>query len=178
MDHKKAFGALLTDQSKVFGCLPHSLFFAKLKPCGFDNNSLNLVNDYLSHRFQRTKIGNEYGSLKEIISIVPQGSVLGPLFFNIQLCDLSFIIEKFDFTNFADGNTPYVTGDNICSVVKLLEKIAFAISQWLKDNKMKANADKCHVLLNISNELTVKINEAQIKNSQLEKLLESPLTMI
>ena len=150
----------------------------KLKDYGFDNNSLNLVNDYLSHRFQRTKIGNEYGSLKEIISVVPQGSVLGPLFFNIQLCDLSFIIEKFDFTNFADGNTPYVTGDNICSVVKLLEKIAFAISQWLKDNKMKANADKCHVLLNISNELTVKINEAQIKNSQLEKLLESPLTMI
>ena len=36
---------------------------------------------------------------------------------------------------------------------------------------MKANADKCHVLLNASNELTVKINEVQIKNSQSEKLL-------
>ena len=104
MDHEKAFGALLTDQSKVFGCLPHSLFFAKLKPCGFDNNSLNLVNDYLSHRFQRTKIGNEYSSWKEIISSVPQGSVLGPLFFNIHLYDPFFIIEKFDIANFADDN--------------------------------------------------------------------------
>ena len=43
--------------------------------------------------------------------------------------------------------------------------------QWFEDNETKANVDKCHVLLSTSNELTVKINEVQIKNSQLEKLL-------
>ena len=58
MDHGKDFGALLTDQSKAFDYLPHSLFIAEHKDYGFDNNSLNLVNDYLLHRFQRTKIGN------------------------------------------------------------------------------------------------------------------------
>ena len=171
VDHGKAFGALLTDLSKAFDCLPHSLFIAKLKDYGFDNNSLNLVNDYLSHRFQRTKIDNEHSSWKEIISGVPQGSILGRLFFNIHLCDLFFIIEKFDLANFADDNTPYVTGDNVSLVVKLLEEGACAIFQWFEDNEMKANADKCHVLLNTSNELTVKINEVQIKNSQSEKLL-------
>ena len=127
MDHGKAFGALLTDQSKAFDYLPHSLFIAELKDYGFDNNSLNLVNDYLSHRFQRTKIGNEYSSWKEIISGVLQGSILGPLFFNIHLCDLFFIIEKFDIANFADDNTLFVTGDNIFSVVKLLEEVPCAI---------------------------------------------------
>ena len=66
-------GALLTNLSKVFDCLPHFLFIAKLKAYGFDNNSVNLVNDYLSHRSQRTKIGNEYRSWKEIISGIPQG---------------------------------------------------------------------------------------------------------
>ena len=106
-----------------------------------------MVNDYLSHRFQRTKIGNEYSSWKERISGVPQGSILGPLFFNIHLCDLFFIIEKFDIANFADGNTPYVTGDNISSFVKLLEEVACAIFQWFQDNEMKANADKCHVFI-------------------------------
>ena len=127
MDHGKAFGALLTDQSKALDYLPHSLFIAELKDYGFDNNSLNLVNDYLSHRFQRTKIGNEYSSWKERISGVPQGSILGPLFFNIHLCDLFFIIEKFDIANFADDNTLFVTGDNIFSVVKLLEEVPCAI---------------------------------------------------
>ena len=118
-----------------------------------------------------TKIGSEYSSWKEIISGVPQGSILGPLFFNIHLCDLFFIIEKFDIANFADGNTPYVTGGNISSVVKLLEEVACAIFQWFKDNEMKANADKCHILLSTSNKLTVKIIKVQIKNSQSEKLL-------
>ena len=70
-----------------------------------------------------------------------------------------FIIDKFDIVNFADDNTLYVTGDNTSSVVKLLEEVACAIFQWFKDNEMKANADKYHVLLSTSNKLTVKINE-------------------
>ena len=178
MDHGKAFGALLTNLSKVFECLPHSLFIAELKAYGLDNNSHNLVNYYLSYHFQSTKIGKEYSSWKEIISGVLQGSILGPLFFNTQLCDLFFIIEKFDIVNFADDNRPYVAGNNISSVVNLSEEVACAIFQWFKDNEMKANAEKCHVLLNTSNELTVKINEVQIKKCQLEEILEIPLIMI
>ena len=79
------------------------------------------------------------------------------------------IIDKFNIASFADDNTPYVTGDNTFSVVKLLEELAYPIFQWFKDNEMKANPDNCHVLLSASNDLTVKINEVQIKNSQSEK---------
>ena len=121
--------------------------------------------------FWRTKIGIEYSSWKETITGVSQGSILGQLFFNIPLCDLFFIIDKFDIANFADNNTPYVTGHNISSVVKLLEEAACAIFQWFKDTGMKANADRCRVLLSTRNKLPVKINEVQIKNSQSEKLL-------
>ena len=78
MDHVKAFGTLLTDLSTAFDCLPHSLFIVKLKAYDFNNNSLKLANDYLSHCFQRTKIGNEHSSWKEIILDVAQCS--RPLF--------------------------------------------------------------------------------------------------
>ena len=53
----------------------------------------------------------------------------------------------------------------------LLEEAACAIFQCFEEDETKANVDKCHVLLSTINELTVKINEIQIKNSQLEKLL-------
>ena len=152
---KDFWGVTNTNLLKGFGCLPRSLFIAKLKAYSFDNNLLNLVNDYLSHHFQRTKIGNEYSSWKEIILGVLQRSILGPLFFNTHLCDLFFIIEKFDIANFAGNNIPYVTGGNISSVVKLLEEVGCAIFQWFKDNEMKARADKGHALLIASNELTV-----------------------
>ena len=64
-----------------------------------------------------------------------------------------------------DDNTPYVRGDNTSSVVKHLEEVSRAIFQWFKDNAMKANADNYHVLLNTINELSIKINVVQIKNS-------------
>ena len=91
---KYFWGVTNSNLLKEFGCLLRSLFIAKLKAYSFDNNLLNLVNDYLSHHFQRTKIGNEYSSWKEIILGVLQRSILGPLFFNTHLCDLFFIIEN------------------------------------------------------------------------------------
>ena len=61
------------------------------------------------------------------------------------------IIEKLDIANFVDDNTSYVTGDNISPVVKLLEEVGCAIFQWLKDNEMKANTDKCFLALIVNN---------------------------
>ena len=66
--------------------------------------------------------------------------MLGRLFFNIHSCNLFLIIEKFDIANFADDSTPHVTGDNISSVVNILDEVAFANYQWFRENEMKANA--------------------------------------
>ena len=95
-----------------------------------------------------------------------QGSILGS-FFSIDLRDLFFIIDIFDI-----ANLHHMLQDKyISSGVKLLKEAACAIYQWFKKNAMKANAGKCHVLLSKSYDLTVKVNEVQIKNSQSEKLL-------
>ena len=80
VDNGNVFGALLTDLSKAFDCLPHDLIIAKLNSCGFNLIALNLIHNYLTKRKQRTKINQLYSSWEDILFGVPQGSILGPFF--------------------------------------------------------------------------------------------------
>ena len=109
------FGALLTDLSKAFDYLNHDLLIVKLNAYGFSFPALRLVHDYLLNRKQRKRINNSYSTWMEIVFGVPQGSILGPLLFNIFLADLFFIVNSTDIANYADGNMPYATANNIDS---------------------------------------------------------------
>ena len=71
--------------------------------------ALNFIYNCLRNRTQRTKIDNAYSSWQNILYGVPPGSILGLLLFNIDLCDL-FIMNHKDIANYADDNTPYVSG--------------------------------------------------------------------
>ena len=108
---------VLMDLSKAFDCLPHDLLIAKLEAYGFGIGSLRLIFDYLTFRKQRVRINSTYSSWLEITSGVPQGSVLGPLLFNIYINDLTFFIEDSHLCNFADDNTLYASDFKLETVI-------------------------------------------------------------
>ena len=169
VDIKRTFGALLTDLSKAFDCLPHDLLLAKLNAYGFSLPALRLVQSYLSNRKQRTKINSEFSPWEEILFGVPQGSILGPLLFNIFLYDLFFIMNDVEFASYADDNTPFFVGDDLNDVILKLQNASKTLFKWFNDNQMKANPDKCHLFRTASVKTSIMIENKT--NSSCEKPL-------
>ena len=87
-------GTLLPDVSKAFDCILNDLLIAKLAAYDFYYNSLQMLQSYLSNRKQRTKINDAYSKYCEILFGVPQGSILGPLLFNIYICNMFYDIDE------------------------------------------------------------------------------------
>ena len=129
------------DLSKAFDCLPHDLLVTKLEAYGLDTKALKLMLSHLSGRKQCVKIRNSLNLLKLILSGVPQGSILGPILFNIFMYDIFFLLGS-ALHNFADDNTVTAVVESIQGLINSLEVKTSNATEWMKDNDMIANIDK------------------------------------
>ena len=162
----------MTDLSKAFDCLIHDLLLAKLNAYGFDYMSIKLLYSYLTERFQRVRVNSNYISWSKILFGVPQGSILGPLLFNIYLSDLFLFFGNSYIVNYADDNSPFSCNADIDSGISKLTNDSKTLLEWFCNNSLKANPDKFHLILSNSDEdKLVKIEYTKILNSNCEKLL-------
>ena len=136
LDKSGYIATILMDLSKAYDCISHDLIIAKLEAYGFDCISLKLMYNYLTNRKHRVKIGSEMSEWFNILLGVPQGSILGPLIFNIFINDLFLFITNTEICNFADDNTLFKCSPNLSILFKALEKDTQIILNWFKNNSL------------------------------------------
>ena len=134
--------------------MTQDLLIAKFHALNFDMNVLNLILDFLTGRKQRVKINSSFSAYLNVVQGVTQGSILGPLLFNLFLCDLFLFVEEAELymiyiyimiyiiyhdiyiMSYADDSTLYVCSENVDVTLEILEEVGkvlfIVLKQFLK----------------------------------------------
>ena len=156
LDNNQYIAAVLMDLSKASDCLPHEILLDKLSAYGVSSHSVSLLKSYLSNRKQQIKINGILSSWADIQKEVPQGSILGPILFNIFINDiLFFYIKNGTLYKYADDNTLSFCSPDYDVLISTLESESVQLIHWFKENQMQANPDKYSMakrpIINIQN---------------------------
>ena len=169
LDEGLDVGVVAIDLSKAFDCMPHGLLLAKLSAYGFNSDACDFMKSYVIKREQRVKIGETYSEWVQNIKGVPQGSILGPLLFNIFINDLLFSEFESTVHNYADDNTLSCESHDRDTLCTKLTQDCIKAMEWFEVNHMKANASKFQVMFlsrfNRPNIESIRINETDIKTA-------------
>ena len=110
------------DLSKAIDCLTHDLLIEKLRAYELAPDAVSLLSSYLSDRVQQVRLGSHTSTWEKIIKGVPQGSILGPLLFNVFVNDIFYFVKQAVIYNYADDNTLSFIHNDLVVLKKVLEE--------------------------------------------------------
>lgn len=141
---------IFLDLSKAFDSINHQILLRKLPYYGFSAKSVNLVTSYLANRNQYVDINGNLSQFKPLPTGVPQGSILGPLLFNIYVNDLPLVSACFNFITYADDSTLVFSvphRHNIAEINNIINREFSMVNDWFKANKLQLNAMKTNYMV-------------------------------
>ena len=175
LDRHEYVAAVLMYLSKAFDCLPHDYLLSYLSAYSLRNESVQLLNSYLSGRKQQIKLNNILSSWTVIKKGVHQGSILGPLLFNVFINDIFYFIEHGTLYNYADDNTLSFSCPDFDRLIQVLQSESLILINWFHNNCMQANHDKFQAIAvgerTFEKNLVLKISDTEIKCEEVVKLL-------
>ncbi|CAM4371744.1 unnamed protein product [Caretta caretta] len=181
LDKGNAVDLIYLDFSKAFDTGPHGELLVKLEKMGINMNTERWIRNWLKGRLQRVLLKGELSGWREVTSGVPQGSVLGPILFNLFIPDLgtkggSVLIKSADDTKL--GGIANLEKDR-----EIIQENLDDLINWSNSNRMKFNSEKCKVMhLGINNKnFCYKLGTHQLEVTEEEKdlgvLVDHRMTM-
>ena len=154
--------SIFLDLAKAFDTIDHKILISKLYNYGIRGLPAKLLINYLTNRSQRTKINNYYSNFENITCGIPQGSILGPLLFNLYINDLPNVSD-FSVRLFADDACLNLKNKNPDKLEAEVNKQLTKISNWTKINKLSINHSKSKVIIfnriNNTKKFEIKMDE-------------------
>ena len=144
LDRHEYVAAVLMDLSKAFDSLPHDMLLMKLQAYhhGLSVKACALISSYLSGRLQQVRLGPHCVDWCDIIKGVPQGSIIGPLLFDIIINYIFHFLDMSFLHNYADENTLSYSHNNHNTLKQHLRVDCVTVLNWFEDNNMQENPDK------------------------------------
>lgn len=139
-------GVVFIDFAKAFDVIDHRLLLRKLSLYNLSPSVLSLIASFLTNRQQLVSIGTKKSSILNQKFGVPQGSVLGPLFFSLYINDLPLVIKAL-CELFADDTTVHSSSKNLISLSKVLQENINSLINWTKLNHMALNSRKTKCMM-------------------------------
>ena len=142
-DGKFVVGVFL-DLTKAFETVNHNILLKKLEYIGVRGVALQWFQSYLTDRKQYVMFNGSKSDSKQLFYSVPQGSILGPLLFNLYINDVASIAMNMNRTIFADDSCFYLVNENLTTLINTINSDLLIVDNWLKCNKLTLDSEKLH----------------------------------